>query len=133
MTRLEGIIVIVILGIIATVSVPYMTASSKSLACKRALGVIRSAIANYYVYKATPGGGSSAIWPTLVQLTDGSTVLEGVLPDQPYSTGSNRNAVVAGTTKGTPVTGGTTGAWCYKAPTGEFWADTASGASESSW
>ena len=39
-------------------------------------------------------------------------------------------AVIVGVTKGTPVTAGTTGGWCYKPTTGEFWADTASGAGE---
>ena len=52
------------------------------------------------------------------------------IPDNPYSTSAVKNGVVAGTTLGTPVTAGTTGGWCYNAATGEFWADTASGANE---
>ena len=56
--------------------------------------------------------------------------MAGDIPDNPYSTSATKNAVIVGVTKGTPVTLGTTGGWCYKAATGEFWADTASGASE---
>ena len=54
-TLVDVMIVIVVLGIIATVSVPKFF--DKSSTCKRALGVIRSAIANYHVYKSTPAGG----------------------------------------------------------------------------
>ena len=132
-TLVELVIVIVVLGILASVAVPKFfnfSSDAKSAACKGALGGVRSAVANYYAYTATPTGGGTATWPTLAQLTTAGTVMEGVIPDNPYSTSATKNAVIAGTTKGTPVTSGTTGGWCYKAATGEFWADTASGASE---
>ena len=133
---IELVIVIAILGILAAVAIPKFidfTGDAKSAACKGSLGVVRSAIANYYGWTATPSGGSSATWPTLAQLTDGSTVLQTSLPDNPYSSSTPANAVVAGVTKGTPVTAGVTGGWCYKAASGQFWADTASGAGEASW
>ena len=81
----------------------------------------------------SPSGGGVGAWPTLAELTTVGTVLAGAMPDNPYSTGDDKNAVVAGATNGTPVTAGTAGAWCYKAATGEFWCDTASGAGEASW
>lgn len=135
-TVVELVIVIVILGILASVALPKffnMSADAKEAACKGALGGVRSAIANYYAYTATPTGGGTAAFPTIAQLTTSGTVVEGTIPVNPYSTAgtaAGKYAVIAGTTKGTPVTAGTTGAWAYKAATGEFWADTASGVSE---
>jgi prepilin-type N-terminal cleavage/methylation domain-containing protein len=132
-TLVELVIVIVVLGILAAVAVPKFfdfTTDAKEAACKGSLGGVRSAVSNYYAYSATPAGGGTAGFPTLVQLETVNTVLAQDIPDNPYSTGADKNAVVAGTTKGTPVTAGTTGAWCYNFATGDFWADTASGALE---
>lgn len=132
-TLVELVIVIVVIGILAAIAIPKFfdfTTDAKKAASKGALGGIRSAIANYYAYSATPAGGGTAAYPTLVQLTTAGTVMQGDFPDNPYSTSATKNAVIAGTTKGTPVTAGTTGCWCYKATTGEVWADTASGAGE---
>ena len=133
---IELVIVIAILGILAAVAIPKFidfTGDAKEAACKGSLGTVRSAIANYYGWSATPSGGGSAAWPSLAQVTDGTTVLQTETPDNPYSSGGDPNAVIVGVTKGTPVTAGTTGAWCYKAASGEFWADTASGAGEAAW
>lgn len=132
-TLVELVIVIVVLGILAAVAVPKFfdfTTDANEAACKGGLGGVRSAIANYYAYSATPSGGGVASFPTLVQLNTPGTVLEQGIPDNPYSTGATKNAVIAGSTPGTPATAGTTGGWCYRAATGEFWADTASGAGE---
>lgn len=132
-TLVELVIVIVILGILASVAVPKFfdfSTDAKEAACKGALGGVRSAIANYYAYSATPAGGGAPTYPTIAQLRTPGVVMEGELPVNPYSTGANNNAVVQGATKGTPATGGTTGAWCYRRATGEFWANTASGANE---
>ena len=133
---IELVIVIAILGILAAVAIPKFidfTGDAKQAASKGGLGVVRSAIANFYGWTATPSGGSSARWPTLAELTDASTVLQTPVPDNPYSSSTTKNAVIAGTTKGTPETTGTTGGWCYKSTSGEFWADTASGAGEAAW
>jgi MSHA pilin protein MshA len=132
-TLVELVIVIVVLGILAAVAVPKFmdfSTDAKDAACKGSLGGVRSGIATYYAYSATPSGGGVAGYPTLVQLTTVGTILEQALPDNPYSTSAIKNGVVAGVTLGTPVTAGATGGWCYKASTGEFWADTASGAGE---
>ena len=135
-TLVELVIVIVVLGILAAVAVPKFidfTTDANQAAGKGALGGVRSAISNFYAYSATPAGGGTPTWPTLTELTTATTVMEGDIPDNPYSTSATKNAVIAGTTKGTPVTALATGGWCYKAATGEFWADTASGAGEASW
>ena len=132
-TLVELVIVIVVLGILAAVAIPKFfdfTTDAKEAACKGSLGGTRSAIASFYAYSATPAGGGTATWPTLAELTTADTVLAQSIPDNPYSTSGTQNAVIVGATKGTPATAGTTGGWCYKATTGEFWADTASGASE---
>ena len=132
-TLVEVVIVIVVIGILAAVAIPKFfdfTTDAKESACKGALGGVRSAIANYYAYSATPAGGGSATWPPLAQVTAVGTVMAQGIPDNPYSTSATKNAVIAGTTKGTPETTGTTGGWCYLVGSGEFWADTASGAGE---
>jgi MSHA pilin protein MshA len=135
-TLIELVIVIVILGILASVAIPKffdMSADAKKAATKSALASVRSAIGAFYAYKASPTGGGSAAWPTLVELQTQGTVLSSPMPDNPYSTSATKNTVIAGTTMGTPVTSGATGGWCYKASTGDFWADTASGAGEAGW
>ncbi len=132
-TLVELVIVIVVLGILAAVAIPKFldfTTDANEAACKGALGGSRSAIASFYAHSATPAGGGTATWPTLAEVTTANTVLAQSVPDNPYSTSATKNAVIAGVTKGTPVTAGTTGGWCYLASSGEFWADTASGASE---
>jgi MSHA pilin protein MshA len=132
-TLVELVIVIIVVGILAAVAVPRFldfTSDAKEAACQGALGGVRSAVANYYAFTATKSGGGVARYPTLAELTTAGTVMAQAMPDNPYSTGATKNAVVAGVTKGVPVTAGTTGGWCYKAATGEFWADTASGAGE---
>lgn len=136
-TLVELVIVITVLGVLAAVAVPKFfdfSGDSKQAACKAALGGVRAAVANYYAYTATPTGGGSASYPSLAQLTTAGTVMSNSgIPDNPYSTSATKNTVIAGTTKGTPETDGTTGGWCYNATTGEFWADTASGAGEASF
>ena len=132
----ELVIVIAILGILAALAVPKFidfTGDAQRGVCKRCLAEVRTGIGNDYAWTSSPSGGGSPSWPTLAQLTDSSTVMQTAMPDNPYSTGAARNAVVAGATKGTPVTAGTTGGWCYKAASREFWVDTASGAGEASW
>ncbi len=132
-TLVELVIVIVVLGILAAVAIPRFldfTGDANQAACKGALGGTRSAIANHYAHSATPSGGGSATYPTLVELNSAGTVMAQGIPDNPYSTSAVKNVVILGVTKGTPVTAGTTGGWCYNETTGEFWANTASGAGE---
>ena len=132
-TLVELVIVIVVLGILAAVAIPRFfdfTGDAKEASCKGALGGVRSAIANYYAHSVTPSGGGVASFPSIAELTTPGAVMAQDIPENPFSTAAKRNAVVAGTVKGTPVTPGTAGGWCYNEVTGEFWADTASGAGE---
>ncbi|MFT5051545.1 MAG: prepilin-type N-terminal cleavage/methylation domain-containing protein [Chlamydiales bacterium] len=135
-TLVELVIVIIVLGILAAVAIPKFvdfSTDAEAAACKGSLGGVRSGVATFYAYSATPAGGGSVAFPTLTEMITSGTVLEKEIPDNPYSTGTDQNAIIAGTSKGTPVTSGTTGAWCYKAATGEFWADTASGVGEANF
>lgn len=132
-TLIELVIVIAVIGILAAVAIPRFidfSGDAKEAAAKGALGGVRSAIAISYSHSATPSGGGTATYPTLSDLTTPGTVMAEAIPDNPYSTSAVKNKVIAGTVKGTPVTSGTTGGWCYNAATGQFWADTASGAGE---
>ncbi|NQU48890.1 MAG: prepilin-type N-terminal cleavage/methylation domain-containing protein [Planctomycetes bacterium] len=132
-TLVELVVVIIVLGILAAVAVPKFmdfTTDARDAAFKSSVNSVRSAISNYYAYSATPSGGGTAKYPTLVQLTTEGVVMAHAMPDNPYSTSAVKNAVKAGKKKGKPVTGGTKGGWCYKAATGEIWADTKSGAGE---
>lgn len=134
-TLVELVVVIIVLGILAAIAVPKFmdfTTDAKDSALKGSLGGVRSAISNFYAYSGTPAGGGTIAYPTLAELTTAGTVMAQGIPANPYSTGADPTAVVAGTTKGTPATAGTAGGWCYKAATGEFWANTASGAGEAS-
>lgn len=141
-TLIELVIVIVILGILAAVAIPRyfdLVGNARESACKGALGGVRSATSIWRAANAAGNAGAPTTWPTLVNVNEtgvntGSAIMEnGDLPDNPYSTSADKDVVVAGVTRGTPVTAGTTGGWCYKAATGEFWADTASGAGEANW
>lgn len=129
-TLVELVIVIVVLGILSAVAVPRFidfSGDAKVAATKGALGGVRSAVSNYYAFSATPSGGGTAAYPSLVELQTAGVVMAQTIPDNPYATGAVKNLVVAGTTKGTADTAGS---WAYNAATGEFWACTASGASE---
>ncbi len=130
-TLIELVIVIVVLGILSAVALPKFidfSGDAKEAATKGALGGVRSAVANFYAHSATPTGGGMATYPTLAEVTTVGAVMAQEIPDNPFSTDTDPNAVVAGVTKGTAVTAGTAGGWCYNAVTGQFWADTTPGA-----
>ena len=125
-TLIELVTVIVILGILSAVALPvyldYRT-DAKAAACKGCLGACRAAVANFYAHSATPSGGGTLAYPTLVQLTTTGTVLLDGVSDNPYdSDGTANNVVASVAAKGT--VSGATGGWCYNAATGEFWANT---------
>ena len=134
-TLIELVIIIVILGILATQAIPTylsMVDDAKRASAKANLGSLRSSISIFYAYKATPMGGESATWPTLTQLTDQITVLNGQMPDNGYDTTSVKNDVVAGVTNHLVVAGGA--GWTYIATSGLIWLNTSTtGISENLW
>ena len=129
-TLIELILVIVVLAIMAAVAIPKfidIRGDAKKSAVQGALGGVRSAIANYKATQITKSQLPEI--PALVSLTDGTTVLDGTMPDNPYSTTAVKNEVedVPGTAKGTLACGnGSTKAWCYNSSqtSGAFWAST---------
>jgi MSHA pilin protein MshA len=92
-TLIELIAVMVVLAILAGVALPKYfdySAQAKLASVKGALGGVRAGLANFYANAALNG---SAVYPTLAQLTDGSTMLAEI-PDNPYN---GSNAVTAAT------------------------------------
>ncbi|MHC4081373.1 MAG: type IV pilin protein, partial [Planctomycetota bacterium] len=86
-TLIELMAVVLILAILAGVALPKFfnyQAQAREASCKGTLGGVRAGIANFYANEAISG---SAAYPTLTQLTDGSTMQE-TLPENPYA-GSN--------------------------------------------
>ena len=134
-TLIELVIIIVILGILATQAIPTylsMVDDAKRASAKANLGSLRSSVSIFYAYKATPMGGESATWPTITQLTDQNTVLNGQMPDNGYDTTAVKNDVVAAVTNHLVVGGGA--GWAYIATSGLIWLNTSTnGISENLW
>lgn len=120
-TLIELVTVIVILGILSAVALPiyldYRT-DAKAAACKGTLGAVRAAVANFYAYQATPSGGGTATYPTLVELSTIGTVMMDTIPANPYN---DDNTVVEGKIKGTVESNA---GWVYNPDNGQFWAAT---------
>lgn len=123
-TLIELVIIIVVLGILASVAIPKyrsIVAEAKEAACKGALGSLRSGISIYYANQAVTTG--TAAWPPLDSLRTVGVVMEHEIPANPYQNAdSAADSIVTGVTKGTIV--GTRGGWAYKASTGEIWPNT---------
>jgi len=115
-TLIELIGVIVVLAILTGIALPKYfnyAAQAKNAACKGTLGGVRTGIANYFANQAIAG---DALYPTLTQLTDGSTMQESI-PANPYDTSANASLVRAATSieaaaRTIPVAAGT-GGWAY--------------------
>lgn len=131
-TLIELVIIIVVLGILAAVAIPKyqnITAEANQAATRSSLGGLRSGITIFYANAAVTTG--TAIWPTLSDVETIGTVMEQVIPKNPYQTSTNApDSIVTGVTKGTII--GTRGGWAYKASTGEIWPNTNT-AGENSW
>ncbi len=121
-TLIELVVIIVVLGILASVAVPKyksIVAESKEAACKGALGGLRSGVSIYYANTAVTTG--IATWPPIDSLRTVGAVMEHAIPPNPYQTNAP-DSIVTGVTKGTIV--GTRGGWAYLASTGEVWPNT---------
>ncbi len=123
-TLIELVIIIVVLGILAAVAIPKyqdITSEAKEAAGRASLGALRSGVTIFYANAAVTTGTAS--WPTVSDLGTIGTVMEQVIPENPYQLDANASdSVVTGVTKGTIV--GTRGGWAYNASTGEVWPNT---------
>jgi prepilin-type N-terminal cleavage/methylation domain-containing protein len=131
-TLIELVIIIVVLGILAAVAIPKyqnITAEANRAATRAALGGLRSGITIFYANAAVTTG--TAVWPMLAEVETIGTVMEQVIPKNPYQSDTNApDSIVTGVTKGTIV--GIRGGWAYKAGTGEIWPNTNT-AGENNW
>src|SRR5688572_25802750 len=118
-TLIELIAVIVVLAILSGVAIPKYfdyAVKAKESACRGILGGARSAIANHYGMSASNG---ILAYPTLVQLQTTGTVMQEVMPPNPYN---GDNTIAAAVWAATPPVSGTEG-WNYDAAAGKFWAN----------
>lgn len=123
-TLIEVIIVIVILGIIATVAMPTytdMSTDAKRSACLGSLMNMRSALSVWNSKSILSTAGN--IYPPIDTLRKVGSVLVSQIPPNPFQLKNNApDSIVTGVTKGVVV--GTRGGWAYKASTGEIWPNT---------
>ena len=126
-TLIELILIIVVLGIMAALAIPKfldMRADAKKAAVQGALGGVRSANANWKSNQIVKGLSPPAPeYPTAVQLGTVGTVMDGPLPDNPYSTNTPKNVVSGCATAKGVIDAASPDAWCYIPTTGDFWAN----------
>ena len=92
---------------------------AKESACKGVLGGVRAGVANFYANASING---AAAYPTFVQLGTQGTVMQEVIPDNPYNSLATIKDEDGNWVAGNPPTDGTTG-WCYDETNGRFWAN----------
>ncbi len=114
-TLIELVMVIVILGILAAVSIPTFFSlqnDAKRSSVQGALGGLRSGVSIWYAKTAVSG---TATWPSLTALASspGGPMAYGV-PANPYTLCTN---VVAGVAEAANTAAG----WIYDASTGRVW------------
>lgn len=123
-TLIELVIIIVVLGILASVAIPKyksIVTEANEAACKGALGGLRSGVSIYYANAAVTTG--TAAWPPMDSLRTVGVVMEQALPSNPFQLSTNApDSIVTGVTKGTIV--GARGGWAYLVGTGEVWPNT---------
>jgi prepilin-type N-terminal cleavage/methylation domain-containing protein len=111
-TLIELMAVVLILAILAGVALPkffnYQN-QAKEASCKGTLGGVRAGIANFYANEAISSG--TAAYPTLLQLTNGSTMQEAI-PENPYVSSNDVTTATTGQSAARTVIGGGAG-WGY--------------------
>ncbi len=131
-TLIELVIIIVVLGILASIAIPRyrnIVAESREAAARGALGAMRSGVSIYYANAAVTTG--TAVWPPLDSISTVGVVMEQQIPRNPYQVDANApDSIVTGVTKGVVV--GTRGGWAYLEATGEIWLNTGS-VGENNW
>ncbi len=131
-TLIELVIIIVVLGILASIAIPKyrnIVAESREAAARGALGAMRSGISIYYANAAVTTG--TAVWPPIDSLGTVGVVMEQQIPRNPYQDDANApDSIVTGVTKGVVV--GTRGGWAYLEATGEIWLNTST-VGENNW
>ena len=121
-TIIELIVVIVVLAILAGVALPKYfdySVQAKVSATKGTLGGMRAGIANFYANAAVAG---AVAYPTYVEFTTLTTVMQDVLPENPYNS-DNTVRDADGTWIATPPIALTQG-WAYDETAGKVWANT---------
>ena len=131
-TLIELVIIIVVLGILASIAIPRyrnIVAESREAAARGALGAMRSGVSIYYANAAVTTG--TAVCPPLDSISTVGVVMEQQIPRNPYQVDANApDSIVTGVTKGVVV--GTRGGWAYLEATGEIWLNTGS-VGENNW
>ncbi len=121
-TLIELIAVIVVLAILSGVALPKFfdySAKAKESACYGAVGGVRAGIANFRANAAING---SIAYPTHTELSTLGTVMQEVIPENPYNdSNAIRDADGTWVAGAEPVSG--TEGWAYDETNGKFWAN----------
>ena len=111
-TLIELMAVVLILAILAGVALPKFfnyQSQAREASCKGTLGGVRAGIANFSANEAISSG--TAAYPTLAELTDGSTMQES-LPENPYADSNDVETATSVQGAARTVIAGGAG-WCY--------------------
>ena len=135
-TLIELMAVVVLLAILAAVAVPRFfnnQSIARESACRGILANVRQGMANFYLNEAI---GGTAAYPSQGEMGTVGTVMQEILPDNPYNGLGGIRALTLGDAA-IRWTDGTTG-WCYAVnnglnpPQAVFWANS-SGSGENNY